>query len=162
MKKSADAARENGEDPVCALFALGAISQNFDEVWPEIEDGMIETAMQLVKVSRGQSRPVERRAVAAQAETKPGKERESLSEDAIEVLRVLRGKKHFGNNVAHVDQIKRRYCKAVQDLERALKGLEKAGVLSYGKNKKAVSLVTGEKARIEAILEAAAGGEEGR
>lgn len=103
---------------VMELARLGA--DPFDgEVFPDTNSGYIDTLKQMRK----------RLKAADKEPSPPPPSLPPLSEEALQILRALRYKKHWGTNVAAKEQIIRHYCKGLSDYDRPLRELVQSGLV---------------------------------
>ena len=122
-------------------------SLTFEDVWPDIDDGWVET----VAATGGHKR------TTPQAET-PGPEQSAtssrLSDDAVHVLDKLSRQGKWGNVSVAFDALQNLTHVPKRDLEDAVDELRKAGFLSHdGTGRGTISLAPGKRREIEQIAQ---------
>ncbi len=143
----ADAARRLRLHPCELVLELAQVATSFDDVYPEVDEGFVETLKQMhpelfVKPSR-----VIDRATEASSQSLP-----RLSEDAEDITYALSRKKHWGTNTVSETTLKNHYCRDLRNFDYAVKELLRIGILMPERPHGPFSLNPKAKVQVDAVI----------
>lgn len=131
------AAERLGLHPGEVVVRLARLTGSFEDLFPDLEEGLVETLEQLIK-PRGQDQDKHSdKEVSADVIHEP---QIDLSEAARQIARALSQKKYWGNNSVPVDALKNGYCTKVQGLETELEELIQQRIVIRKQSRGPVSL----------------------
>jgi hypothetical protein len=126
--------------------------ESFDEVYPEVDEGFVQTLRQLhheniARSDRDQNKPIE------PTTKQPLKAPIKVSKEAEQILYALWHKKHWGTHSVTEGTIKNHYCNRLQNFESAIKELLKTDLLIAEHNRGPFTLNRKSKAQIELLIQ---------
>lgn len=148
---TSDAARELGVHPANLLLMLSGMVGSLEDCWPEVDRGLVDTALALDPSRRRQ------RGQEAEGEKIPDRESESqavklrVSPDAARIIEKLWRHDKWGKATVTLRTLQNEYCKGVEDIDEAVKELRKIELLITGSSKDTYSLNPAKKGEIENI-----------
>lgn len=130
----------------CELVLELAGIAAFDELYPEVDEGFVETLKQMhperfVKPPR-----------IPEAPKVPSPSLPRLSKDSELLVSVLSHKKHWGTNTVSEATLRNHYCRDLQDFDSAVRELTRAGILNAESPRGPFSLNTKAKAQVEELI----------
>ncbi len=133
------------------VLELAGMLASFDELYPEVDEGFVETLKQMhpegfVKLSRDATRVPE-----APAKVPPSPFAR-ISKDSELLVAVLYHKKHWGTNTVSEATLRNHYCRDLQDFDSAVKELIRAGILTAESPRGPFSLTTKAKPQVEELI----------
>ena len=142
-----EAARRLHLHPCELVLELAQIATSFDDLYPEVDEGFVETLKQMhhelfVKPSRAIDRPIE-----ASSQPLP-----RFSKDAEHIVYALSRKKHWGTNTVSEATLKNHYCRDLHDFDYAVKELLRVGILTPERPRGPFSLNPKAKVQVDAII----------
>ena len=147
----ADAARRLRLHPCEVVLELAQIATSFDDLYPEVDEGFVETLMQMhpelfVKTSRA----IDRATQETIGPSSPPLPR--LSKDAARMVHALSQKKHWGTNTVSEATLKNHYCRDLQNFDYAVKELLRVGILTPERPHGPFSLNPKAKVQVDAVV----------
>lgn len=146
-----EAARRLHLHPCELVLELAQIATSFDDLYPEVDEGFVETLKQMhpelfVKPSRAIDR-------ASQETTWTSSQPlPRLSKDAERIVYALSHKKHWGTNAVSEATLKNHYCRDLQDFDYAVKELLRVGILTPERPRGPFSLNLKAKVQVDAVI----------
>lgn len=123
---------------------------SLDDVWPTIDDALVETIVQLVQGPQPGQRPAGQdfKVERSTAVSSP-----RVSESAAKVLDKLERRNQWGGNQVNLDTLRNHFCQGVPRVDEAIEELLDQGLLLSGGHRKGpFSLDTRRKGEIDAIV----------
>lgn len=143
-----EAARRLHLHPCELVLELAQMATSFDDLYPEVEEGFVETLKQMrperfFKSSRDMRIPE-----ARDISSSPLR----LSRDAEQLVSALERKGHWGTNKVSHDTLKNHYCRGLQDFDSAVKELIRGGILLAEKHRGPFSLNPKARTQVDALI----------
>jgi hypothetical protein len=143
----AEAARRLRLHPCELVLEIAQIATSFDDLYPEVDEGVVETLKQMhpelfVKPSRAIDRATE---VSFQPFPR-------FSKDAEDIVYALSRKKHWGTNTVPEATLKNHYCRDLQNFDYAVKELLRVGILTSERPHGPFSLNPKAKVQVDAVI----------
>lgn len=130
--------------PCDLVLRLTVLGDSFEEVFPAVSRELIESVRQMH--SRAEEAHTEVSELTSVS-------RKSVSQDAAILLREIERKGYWGTHVVPEDVLLKHYCHNLERPKKALKELQKLGLVKRGRRKRTVSLDPSRKADISRILD---------
>lgn len=146
-----EAAKSLGIHPTNLVLYLTYLGAPFEDCWPSVDDGWIDTLRQTYKIlanKSDQQLPHHHSPVLSTSKTK-----HDLSESALKILDKLHRKKDWGSHTVSWRTIHNDYCPKVPNLEDALEELQKLNLVVGSSINDPLSLNPAMKKQIDELVE---------
>jgi len=137
--------------PCEVILELTEMIRTFDELYPEVDEGFIETLKRMhpERFDRpsSDSCQIQETSVSNSDQGLP-----HLSEDAERLVCILSHKKHWGTNTVSEDTLRNHYCRNLQNCDSAIKELIRSDILMNKSLRGPFSLKTKAKGKVDAVI----------
>ena len=143
-----EAAKRLHLHPCELILELAQIVTTFDDLYPAVDDGFVETIRQKhPELFARPSRVTDQIPQKVSSQSFP-----RLSKDAEDIISALSHKKHWGTNTVSEATLKNHYCRGLRDFDSAVKELVRCGILMPEKPRGPFSLNPNAKVQVDAVI----------